>query len=257
MSLYIHTQGSGPHLVLLHGWGLHSDVWEEIAATLRHEYTVTLVDLPGHGRSSLTNTVFEIEQIAQQLAEAIPRPATWLGWSLGGVIALQIAHQYPQQVNALVMVASSPQFVQSEDWPHAVDPMIFDKFAADLEKDYQATLSRFVAIQALGSSESKLEVRKLRERLLRHGEPNIDALRGGLKILQQSRLRHELAELSCPVKVILGRRDTLASARAGKQLSQQHPHLDTTIIQGAAHTPFVSHPDEFIDILTGFLKHHV
>jgi pimeloyl-[acyl-carrier protein] methyl ester esterase len=257
MSLYIHTQGNGPHLVFLHGWGLHSDVWEEIAEQLADHYTVTLVDLPGHGRSKLIDSEFQIEQIARQLAEVIPEPAVWIGWSLGGLIALQVAHQHPEQVKALMMVASSPQFVQSEDWPHAVDPAVFAKFAEELEEDYQATLNRFIAIQAMGSSDPKGEVRKLRERLFRHGEPHVDALRGGLRILQQSNLRKELSELNCPVKIILGRRDTLANARALKQLNEQHPQLETTVMPGAAHTPFVSHPEEFLQLLKEFLERHV
>jgi len=256
MSLYIHSQGSGPQLVFLHGWGLNSDVWEDVASELAQRYTVTLVDLPGHGRSELIHQDYQLEAIAQQLAEAIPTPATWVGWSLGGLIALQIAHQHPEQVNGLVMVASSPQFVKSEEWPHAVEPAIFEKFASDLEEDYQATLSRFVAIQAMGSSESKLEVRKLRERLQRHGEPQLQALRGGLRLLQKSNLHDELATLQCPVKIILGRRDTLASARAANQLSEQHPHLDSSVIKGAAHTPFVSHPEQFLDLLREFLNRH-
>ncbi len=256
MSLHIHTQGSGPRLVFLHGWGLNSDVWEDVAEALSDHYTITLVDLPGHGRSGLVHNDYQLQTLAQQLAEAIPEPATWIGWSLGGLIALQLAHQFPEQVKSLVLVASSPQFVQNDEWPHAVDPKVFEQFAADLEENYQATLSRFVAIQAMGSSEAKLEVRKLRERLQRHGEPKLEALRGGLKLLQQSNLRHELGQLQCPVKMVLGRRDTLASSRAAQQLTEQYPHLDSTIIKGAAHTPFVSHPDEFLDVLTEFLQRH-
>ena len=257
MSLHVHTLGSGPDLVLLHGWGLNSDVWEDVAEQLARQYTVTLIDLPGHGRSLLTEPDYQLEQIAEQLAQAVPQPAIWVGWSLGGLIALQIAHQHPAQVNALVMVASSPQFVQSDDWPHGVAPEIFEKFAQELEEDYQATLNRFLAIQAMGSHEAKAEIRQLRERLLRHDEPKVAALQGGLRLLQQSNLRHSLSTLSCPIKIILGRRDTLAPARAAKQLHQQHKNLDISVIQGAAHTPFISHPEQFLAILKEFIEHHV
>ncbi len=257
MSLHIHTQGQGPHLVFLHGWGLHGDVWEDIAAQLATDYTVSLVDLPGHGRSKLLNSDFSLQSLAKQLAQAFPKSAIWVGWSLGGLIALQIAHQYPKQVKALVMVASTPQFVRSDAWPHAVPAEVFEQFANELQADYKATLNRFIAIQAMGNRDAKAEVRKLRERLFRHGEPNVDALQGGLRILQQSQLQQELATLHCPTKIILGQRDSLAATRAGKTLAQQHDHVDVSVIQGAAHSPFVSHPEQFLATFKEFIEQHV
>ena len=65
-------------------------------------------------------------------------------------------HLNRQLVNRLVLVASSPQFVRSEDWPCAVDKSVINGFAADLEKDYRATVLRFLAIQTLGSEHYKI-----------------------------------------------------------------------------------------------------
>ncbi len=255
MSLYIHREGSGPPLVFLHGWGMNSDIWEDIVPRLTQHHTVTLIDLPGHGRSQLSQPDYGIEVLAEQLAEVIPEAAIWVGWSLGGLIALQIAAQYPGKVKALLMVASSPRFVKVPGWPYGVEPTVFDKFAKGLAEDYRATLKRFVAIQALGSHNAKAEVRTLRERMLRHGEPHHKALQGGLRLLQQSDLRQALAECHCPIKLVLGSRDTLAPARVAHHL--KYPHLESTIIQGAAHAPFISHPDQFLAVLKEFTKRHV
>ncbi|VAW84320.1 Pimeloyl-[acyl-carrier protein] methyl ester esterase BioH [hydrothermal vent metagenome] len=255
MSLYIQREGSGPPLVFLHGWGMNSDIWEDIVPQLTQRHTVTLIDLPGHGRSELSQPDYAIEVLAEQLAEAVPEAAIWVGWSLGGLIALQIAAQYPGKVKALLMVASSPRFVKVPGWPYGVESMIFDKFAKGLAEDYRATLKRFAAIQALGSHNAKAEVRILRERMLRHGEPHHKALQGGLRLLQQSDLRQTLAECHCPIKLVLGSRDTLAPARVAHHL--KYPHLESTIIQGAAHAPFISHPDQFLAVLKEFTKRHV
>ncbi len=257
MSLYVQREGSGPPLVFLHGWGMNSDVWEDISPQLSHHYSVTLIDLPGHGRSATASHDFQLEQVAEELIEVIPQAAILVGWSLGGLIALQIAHQYPEQIQALVMVASSPRFVKNSEWPYGVDAAIFDKFARELKEDYQATLKRFIAVQAMGSAHAKSEMRTLRGRILRHGNPHQEALQGGLRLLQQSDLRQSLAELHCPTQLILGSRDTLAPARIAKVLNQQHSHLESSIIQGAAHAPFISHPDEFLSALKEFINHHV
>ncbi len=257
MSLHIQSEGSGPPLVFLHGWGMNSDVWEDISPQLSQHYTVILIDLPGHGRSALTSHDYPLEPLAEELVSVIPQASILVGWSLGGLIALQMAHQYPEQVQALVMVASSPRFVKNSAWPYGVDATIFDKFARDLKEDYQATLKRFIAVQAMGSAHAKSEIRTLRERILRHGNPHHEALQGGLRLLQQSDLRQSLAELHCSVKFILGSRDTLAPARMTHVLNQQHSHLESSIIQGAAHAPFISHPDEFLALLKEFINHHV
>lgn len=257
MSLYCHTVGEGPDVVLLHGWGLHSDVWDEVAAALAQDYRVTLIDLPGHGRSRASGGEFTLESVARHLARTQRAPAVWVGWSLGGMIALEVALQHPEQVRALALVASSPQFVQGIGWPYAMAPEILAEFAAGLEQDYRATLERFLAIQAMGSREAHSEIRRLRERLLRHGEPDQAALRSGLRILQTANLRHRLDDIPCPIRFIMGSHDTLCPAKAALQLQKVHPHVETTIIRGAGHSPFISHPDDFVQTLTEFLQSHV
>lgn len=257
MSLYRHTTGQGPALVLLHGWGLHSDVWDDVAAALAPDYRITVIDLPGHGRSRAAGGEFTLGSVAGQLARAHRAPAVWVGWSLGGMIALEVALQHPEQVRALALVASSPQFVQGVGWTHAMAPGLLAEFAAGLECDYRATLERFLAIQAMGSREARLEIRQLRERLLRHGEPDQAALRSGLHILQTANLRHRLDDIDCPVRFIMGGHDTLSPAKGALQLQKMHPHVETTIIPGAGHSPFISHPEEFVQSLTEFLQRHV
>ena len=51
MSLYTQTSGSGPALILIHGWSLHGGIWEQLVPLLEPHFRVTCVDLPGHGRS--------------------------------------------------------------------------------------------------------------------------------------------------------------------------------------------------------------
>lgn len=256
MSLYHHTQGEGPAVVLLHGWGMHGGVWDDIVAALCPRFRVTVIDLPGHGRSALPAEGFTLDGVSELLAHAVPQPAVWVGWSLGGMLATRIASRHPAKVRALSLVASSPRFVQGEDWPHAMPSPILAQFAAELAKDYRATIERFVALQAMGSRSAPLEIRTLRARLFRHGEPDPAALRGGLAILQTADLRAELKHLVCPVQAILGRLDTLTPARLNTQLSQLKPGIETHIMPGAAHCPFLSHTREFLELLEGFLDRH-
>lgn len=74
---------------------------------LASHFTLHLVDLPGYGRSGGFGAM-SLEEMAQRVLENAPERAIWLGWSLGGLVASQVALSHPDRVQALVTVASSP-----------------------------------------------------------------------------------------------------------------------------------------------------
>ena len=116
-SLYWHTTGTGDRdLVLLHGWGLNAEVWQNIVPRLSPHFRLHLVDMPGFGRSQGFGAL-TLADMAQQLLPQLPERAVLLGWSLGGLVASQIALAQPERVTALISVASSPCFTAHEDWP--------------------------------------------------------------------------------------------------------------------------------------------
>lgn len=249
MHLYSETKGSGPDLVLVHGWGLHSGVWAGVAGELARDFRVTLIDLPGHGRSPAPAGL-DLRLMAALLAEAAPERACWLGWSLGGLAAMQLALTYPERVTRLLMVASTPCFIQAADWPQAMDAGVFEAFAADLAQDYRGTVLRFLALQARGSEQAKQSLRALRELVPEAGgEAKREApaaLAAGLDVLKQTDLRPRLAQLAMPVHMLFGERDTLVPAGVVEGLCSLHPDVSIDIVPGAGHAPFISHPQVFV-----------
>ena len=242
MSLYVDTFGAGPELVMLHGWGMHSGVWSEFAQLLAQHHRVTLIDLPGHGRSSTFNGPYTLAMVAQAVLGHAPPRAHWLGWSLGGLIAQHIAHHSPERVAKLVLLASSPQFLRSTDWPHAMDAEVLAQFAAELQRDYRSTLLRFLALEVQGSAAARDELRALRERIFAHGEPQGTALAGGLNILRDSNLRAQFSTLLQPVLLLLGAQDRLVPAEVVRDVASLLPRVVHAVIAGAGHAPFLSQP---------------
>src|SRR5690242_1694581 len=110
--LYVEVNGSGPDLVLLHGWGLHLRVWDGLVETLRDRFRLIAVDLPGHGRSAWNfvqgTPAEQAWQIYTTLAPISDRYSL-LGWSLGGQIALDLSAAMPGQIDRLVLVAATPR----------------------------------------------------------------------------------------------------------------------------------------------------
>lgn len=116
-NIWWQTKGQGNvHLVLLHGWGLNAEVWRCIDEELSSHFTLHLVDLPGFGRSRGFGAL-SLADMAEAVLRQAPDKAIWLGWSLGGLVASQIALTHPERVQALVTVASSPCFSARDEWP--------------------------------------------------------------------------------------------------------------------------------------------
>ena len=244
MVMYSVTRGKGPDLVLLHGWGLDSRVWSGVADELARDFRLTFIDLPGHGHSP-ARAATDLPRMARALVRAAPGNAIWLGWSLGGLAALQAALDEPSRVARVLTVASTPRFVRADDWPRAVAPAVFDDFAGDLQRDYPGTVRRFLALQARGSEQGRDTLRALRGLAPEAGTAAPPALARGLDILRQTDLRSRFAGLEAPLAMLFGARDGLVPAGVAEHIADLRPGADVTILEGAGHAPFISHPAEF------------
>jgi len=251
--LFIETRGRGDtHLVLLHGWAMTGSVFAPLAEQLESRCTLHLVDLPGHGRSRSNEVSLEPADSARAIARAVPS-AIWLGWSLGGVIALQAALDFPEHVRALAMLCASPCFVRGNDWPHAISPEILQQFAADLREDHRATLERFLALEALGSDSAQEDLRQLRHDTFAETPPSVRALCEGLDVLEHTDLRARVREVEQPSAWIAGRRDRLVPWQAMQWAAQQCGGT-FTCIHGGGHAPFIGHANEVIAALEPLLE---
>ena len=251
---YHETEGQGSELVLLHGWGMHSGIFDRLRAELTMNYRVTFIDLPGFGRSPIPSEPYSLELLREQVLAVAPKNAHYLGWSLGGLVATRIALDAPTRVNTLVTLCSNPKFLHGADWPHAMKPAVLDNFTTMLEQDYRTTLLRFLAISTLGSETQKEDLKALKERLFIHGTPAPAALRGGLKLLHDADLRVPLTRLEVPLLRLYGQLDALVPAKVAADVQFLLPHSTHHIFKHASHAPFLSHKREFLEVLNGWLQ---
>ncbi len=250
--MYCERHGHGPDIVMIHGWGLHGGAWGALPAHLAGRFRVTVVDLPGHGRSP-RYAPLSLDTLAAVVAERLDGPAVWLGWSLGALVALNAALRYPDKVQKLVLTGATPRFTRAPDWPQAISPEILAEFAAELDGDYRTTLQRFLSLQVGGAGEAHATLRALRAELLRHGAPDPEALREGLAILSQTDLRAQLGGVHVPTRIIHGGRDRLSPPAAARALAADLPSARLDLIAAAGHAPFLSHAREFNARLDEFL----
>jgi malonyl-CoA O-methyltransferase len=252
--LHVDIRGTGPDLVLLHGWALHGGMWGPWLDQLARRARLYLVDLPGHGRSKWPEDASTLRDLARAVSPHVPNGAAVLGWSLGGMVALELARSRPGDLAALVLIATTPCFLAREDWPAGMNPGVLDGFAAGLAGDYRRTLSNFLALQTWGDENASQALRSLRANLDAHGEPDPHALVAGLGILRTADLRDELAAIAVPALVIAGEHDRLTPVAAGRELASRLPSARFVEVPKAGHAPFLSHPEAVLREVEGFLS---
>lgn len=253
MRLHAETTGRGPELVLLHGWGLHSGVWAPLLPALAERHRVTCIDLPGHGCSDAAVDGFDLADAAAAVAALAPAGAAWLGWSLGGQVALAAALA-GTDIGRLVLVATTPRFLVAPDWPCAMAPATLAGFATALAGDHHRTLRDFLTLQLRGDRQAARLLGELRAVLAARPDPQPAALAAGLDILATTDLRAALPGLRRPVLVVAGERDRLTPAEAGRRMAAGLPDARFLGLPGAAHAPFLSHPAAFLDAIGPFLR---
>jgi pimeloyl-[acyl-carrier protein] methyl ester esterase len=249
LSIERRGRGSVP-LVMIHGWAMHGGILHPLADALDAHCDMYLVDLPGHGHSRSSTIPLEPSACAEAIIRETP-PAAWLGWSLGGLVAITAALEHPEAVKCLIPVSATPKFVRADDWPHGNDPAMVRKLAADLETDYKTTVDRFIALEAMGSQDPRAETRRLMAEAYERGEPDPRVLLEGLALLERADLRTRLHELAMPSLWIAGRRDRIVHPEAMRWSAEAAGGRFVELAH-AGHAPFIGHAAELAEVLIPF-----
>jgi len=215
--------------VLLAGWGFDSRVWRPVAERLAGEFRIG----------------YELD--------AAPPDAIVCGWSLGAMRALRSASEKSAVVARLILVAATPRFVQAPGWPCAQPPDLLASFAAAVAADPLAALKRFAALMNQGDDCARDITRRMHE-LLRERIPDSATLAAGLAELRDTDLRKSVAATRHPTLLIHGERDPLMPLAAAEWLAGNMPDTRLEVFAGAAHTPFLSQPDRFAQLVREFAQ---
>jgi pimeloyl-[acyl-carrier protein] methyl ester esterase len=258
-------------IVLLHGWGLNSAVWQPLIDNLSTEFTdvfhVITIDLPGFG-ANINKKVspYSLANVCQHIINTVDQPAIYLGWSLGGLVATEMALTHPEKVLGVITVASSPRFLEqrSEDvtegkvsnqlvWS-GIKPHVLSAFHQQLHIDAKKTINGFLKLQAMGSPHVRQDIKQISQLVFQYDMANKNTLDESLNLLETSDYRSQLVDIKQPFLRLYGSADSLVPksviglvAKLAENNSEQH------IFQGASHAPFISHLDDFTQVLTDWL----
>jgi len=244
----------GDSILLIHGWGVNSEIWVSLVDQLKKFFKIYIIDLPGMGQSS-TISPYTLENLAKEIRVNIPvDKCNILGWSLGGQVAIQLAIKNPQFVKKLILMSTTPCFVERYDWPYGVKKNFFNKFEIDAKNKIDDTLMKFFLIQTKDIVNAKDTMRFLKRNFIQSSYHKTHGMQNALGILKNTDLRKEIKKITKQSLIIIGDKDRLTCPDASLWLNRNIRTSTLVKIQGANHMPFITHTKEVIDSMKEFIN---
>lgn len=239
-----------PSVSLIHGWGMQASVWQPLRAALEATHCVLTPSLPGHGDTP--HAAVEPDWVAA-LAARLPDHGTVVGWSLGAQLAMRIAIDHPHKVARLVLIGTTPCFVQQPDWAHALPADTVIAFNAGFSATPEQTIKRFLALQAMGDACRRELTQHLGAAVCPLDGWRLPALARGLEMLSSADLRPDIGRIDCPVRIFHGTNDALMPVAAAHWLADHIDGAQLTCFDETGHAPFISRAADFTPLLQRFL----
>ncbi len=247
------NQHSGAPVVLIHGWGCDSRVWEPLASLLAERQRVLLVDLPGFGDSPAVDDPTCGGHYLSLLADALPEHCHLVGWSLGGMLATAFAAAYANRVASLVCIATNLSFQAEDDWQSGMNRTTFAGFQAGFKHNPAITLKRFRGLQAKGDCRERQVLKTLNHLAAADRPREPTAWQGALTLLGTIDNRKAAQQLSMPCLYLFGEHDQLVPKTAAAEIGRA-ANIQVEVLPDQAHAPHLSDPGALAHQLQGFYR---
>jgi pimeloyl-ACP methyl ester carboxylesterase len=263
--VFYRREGWGPPILLIHGITGSSATWDDVIPFLSDRHTVIAPDLLGHGDSAKPRGDYSLGAYAsgiRDLMRAIGHDtATVVGHSLGGGVAMQLAYQFPEMAQRLVLVDSGGLgrevsfFLRAATLPGAewVLPLLASGGVLSAGGSIGGAL-RSVGLRAgpdlqeMWKGFSSLGDAEARQAFIYTLRGIVDP--GGQRVSARDRLY--LAQ-TVPTMIIWGERDPIIPVVHGYAAHEDLPHSRLEVIEGAGHFPYRHDPRRFADLLSDFV----
>ena len=239
-------------LVFLHGVGGSGEAWAPQERAFGRDHRVTSWTAPGYGGRVLPEDL-SFAGLARQLIDDLDTERFALvGHSFGGMVAQQVAKDFPDRLSCLVLSGTSSAFgnpdgdFQKRFIAQRLEPLDAGQTMADLAPSIVDSLV------GDGADEEGLEI--ARQCMSQVPEATYRAV---LELIVTFDLRDTLGAISCPTLVLAGENDKSAPAAMMERMAARIPGAEFAVLAGAGHLANLEHPDAFNVKLSAFLKEHV
>ena len=258
--------GEGPVLVLIHGVTGNMQTWDEALPWLADRFTVVTPDLLGHGLSAKPRGDYSLGAYASGIRDLLGAlghfRATVVGHSLGGGIAMQMAYQFPEHCERLVLVSSGGLGEEVSIALRAAtlpgSELVIPLIAHNSVIEAGRTVGRWLDVIGLGVSPDKAEIARGYASL---SDPEargafIHTMRAvidhrGQRVSARDRLY--LTE-ALPSMLLWGARDPIIPVAHGERAHEEMPGSWLEVFEDAGHFPHVTEPRRFARMLIEFVE---
>ena len=238
------------NLVLLHGWGCDSRTWSPLLESLQKVASLQLIDLPGFGASTPLAD-FSLDAVLDTVAAQLPDDAIVMGWSLGGMLAVQLAARFPERIKGVITLAANLKFVAAPDYPAAMSRATNRQFNQGFAQDPQATLKLFSGLLVQGDADERGLLKQLRRSDI---GPVTDNWLHALQLLSVLDNREAFAQLTQPGLHLLAEKDALVPVATAEYMAQLNSRQQIQIVENCAHALHWSQPQVVTEAITCFVK---
>lgn len=250
-------------IAFIPGWGFKSSIGKQYL----HQICNTFIDLPDpwvlsdlpdlwspSDASNADGKSCSIENVCHHMEAALSgrRRMILLGWSLGGLIAVNLYHRKPENYKAMILLNFTPCFSKGVRWP-GISLSNQRIFTDNLEQSYQTFVTYYLSLMAYPSSPvSSATSARIETHLI--SEALIHRYKAYVTILFQTDARRQYVGIKIPALLIQGSKDPIIPSSTYSHLKKLNPSVDYRCIEGAGHVPFVSHSKETHRLIQNFLE---
>jgi non-heme chloroperoxidase len=267
--LYFKEWGTGRPVILMHGWPLSADSWDDQAMAIAEAgFRVIAYDRRGFGRSSQPWSGYDYDTLSDDLAsvleQTVARDATIVGFSMGGgEVARYMSRHFGKDVVQAVLVSSVvPFMLKTNDNPNGVDPSVFEGMTKAMKQDRAKFFTGFFKDFYSGDSTSSPVSQPVSQEVLEWSrsiamQAGLNATLGCAQAFSSTDFRPDLPAFSVPTLIIHGTADkTVPIDASGRQAAKMIANSHLIEYDGAPHGLFATHGPQLSKDLIAFLKRH-
>lgn len=252
-ALHIADSGVGEKcVVLLHGYLESMYVWDDFAPLLTPSVRVITVDIPGHGISEVKGEVHTMEMVADVLHQMLKsleiERVTMVGHSMGGYVALAFCARYPEQLDGLVLLSSTPNpdtEAKRENRRREIALVRAGK------KDALARVAPEAGFAEQNRRRLRSYIDDLTECVHITEDDGIVALLGGM--IEREDQNEMLRKSAVPQLFILGKKDGYIPVEVAEEIVANHPQAQVAWLEESGHMGFIEEPEACAEALLKFV----
>lgn len=247
--------GQGPSLLLIHGVGLKAEAWGSMLPFLQPYFSLTVIDMPGHGNSDLLKSESPcLSDYTQPIAAVLDHtrsPFFVIGHSMGALIAMDLAIHYPEKICAIAPLNAI--FRRSEFAKNAIQRRVNELSGKEIANP-QPTLERWFGENPVGALK---EAANSCKKMLTDIDPVCYRQAYRVFANEDGPQDEALATIGCPALFITGSEEPNSTPAMSKTLASKVPRGDFKVIDSARHMMPMTHGSQVAELLIDFYAKQV